>query len=115
MIVRAMNRRIGALVVVVGILVAGGIIWAWDDGQLVTGPCRVLHSRINDSMVVSVGAASTWGVPSPSGVRYPGYRDSDKLAVCLRPGGQVTGVFLRDGKQITMWHQTPDDELSLPV
>jgi hypothetical protein len=108
------GRRLGVTLGVL-VLVGGGVtLWAWNTGKFVAGPCRALHEPINDQMVVRVGDARTWGPTAVGEVRYPGYADSDKLAVCLQRGGQVTGILLRDGKQITMWHQTPDDALSLP-
>jgi hypothetical protein len=109
-------RRIGAGIAVVAVVVAGGLFWAWQRGAFVGGPCRALHAPINDSTVVTVGDARSWG---PGGAmapaRYPGYAASDKLALCLRRGGDVTGIFLRDGKRIRLWHQSPDERLMLPI
>jgi hypothetical protein len=104
------------LLVALAALATGAVVWAHHTGQFVTGPCRALHAAVNDSMVVTVGAARSWGPQSvDEPLLYPDYRDTDRLAVCLRPGGQVTGIFLRDGKRITLWHQSPDGQLEFPV
>src|SRR3954453_18474578 len=77
--------------------------------------CDTLHARINDQHIYTIGDARTWG-PQPRGgsSRYAGYRASDKLAVCLESSGEAVGIFLKDGRRETLWHQSPADHIILP-
>src|SRR4051812_32169066 len=77
-------------------------------------PCHAL-GHVRDEMVVRVGSARTWGPVFRGEHRYPGYADSDRLAVCLLPDGTVMGIFLKDGRQQLLWHQSPTDKIRFPI
>jgi hypothetical protein len=79
-------------------------------------PCDALHAHINDQRMFTVGNARTWG-PQPRGgsSRYAGYAASDKLMVCLESSGDAVGIFLKDGRRETLWHQSPTDHIILPI
>ena len=79
-----------------------------------TTPCSPL-GKVNDQEVTTVGSARTWGPVTRGEHRYPGYADSDRLAVCLLPDGTVKGIFLKDGHQAVLWHQSPADRLIPPI
>lgn len=77
-------------------------------------PCSSL-GKVNDQEVTTVGAARTWGPVVHGEHRYPGYADSDRLAVCLLWEGTVKGIFLKDGRQAVLWRQSPADRLIPPI
>ncbi|MFL6241307.1 MAG: hypothetical protein ACJ735_17630 [Actinomycetes bacterium] len=79
-------------------------------------PCNALHAQINDQRIFTVGNARTWGPQPPGGSsRYAGYAASDRLAVCLENNGDAVGIFLKDGRQETLWQQSPTDHIILPI
>lgn len=79
-----------------------------------TSPCHAV-GRVNDQLIATVGDARTWGPVARGEHRYPGYADTDRLAVCLQPDGTAVGIFLKDGHRQVLWHQSPADKIRLPI
>ena len=107
---RTLVRRWLALALVVAPLLAG----CARSSHPASTPCSPF-GKVNDQEVTTVGAARTWGPVTRGEHRYPGYEDSDRLAVCLLPDGTVMGIFLKDGHEESLWHESPADRLTPPI
>lgn len=98
-------------------LAASGTVAGCGGGAAAHGsgkPCDPL-GQVRDQLIVTVGNARTWGPVFRGEHRYPGYANSDRLAVCLLPDGTVEGIFLKDGHRQVLWHQSPADRISFPI
>ena len=107
-------RRTAVLRWLVPAILAVPLLSACSGSHTSAAPCGPF-GRVNDQQVTTVGAARTWGPVARGEHRYPGYADSDRLGVCLLPDGTVKGIFLKDGHQQVLWHQSPAARLTFPT
>jgi hypothetical protein len=93
---------------------AGYVANAHASARAGSSPCDAV-GPVNDQMIATVGDARTWGPVARGENRYPGYANTDRLAVCLQPDGTAVGIFLKDGRLQVLWHQSPADKIRLPI